>query len=159
MGSTEAVNAWEAIFRAQVSVVRFLNEQFSDELSFNEYDVLFNLSRLGQQSSRLRDLNELVLLTQPSISRLVDRLVARGLLEKRPDPSDGRGTIVRMTEQGSAVFRSVAREHVKWIAARVGGALTDDELEQLRVLSDKLRRGGQSTLSVAELPPPTSVSN
>ena len=89
-----SVAAWEALFRAQVSVLRQLNAEFpTSELSFTEYDVLFNLSRQEERQLRIRDLNRHLLLTQPSVSRLVDRLVARGLVRKEPDPGDGRGTV------------------------------------------------------------------
>jgi DNA-binding MarR family transcriptional regulator len=137
-----AVDAWESLFRAQVSVLRQLNAEFpTDEVSFNEYDVLFNLSRQEGGRLRLRDLNRHLLLTQPSVSRLVDRLTARGLLSKAGDPVDGRGTIVCLTETGRDVFRRVAVRHAETIHRRVGGALSDVELRQLTVLSDKLRRG------------------
>jgi DNA-binding MarR family transcriptional regulator len=137
-----AVDAWEALFRAQVSVLRQLNVEFpTDELSLNEYDVLFNLSRQADRKLRLRDLNKHLLLTQPSVSRLVDRLVEQQLVVKESDPGDGRGTIVCLTEKGHELFRRVAVVHAESIRRRVGGALTADELEQLTVLSDKLRLG------------------
>jgi len=41
-----AIDAWEALFRAQVSVLRQLTAEFpTSEISFTEYDVLLNLSR------------------------------------------------------------------------------------------------------------------
>ena len=53
-----AVAAWESLFRAQVAIMRSLAEEFpSREISFNEYDVMFNLSRQADRSIRLRDLN------------------------------------------------------------------------------------------------------
>lgn len=137
-----AVDAWEALFRAQVSVLRQLNLEFpTDELSLNEYDVLFNLSRQPGRKLRLRDLNKHLLLTQPSVSRLVDRLAERQLVSKESDPGDGRGTIVCLTDTGHALFRRVAVIHAESIRRRVGGALTPDELKQLTVLTDKLRLG------------------
>ena len=137
-----AVDAWEALFRAQVSVLRQLNSEFpSGELSLNEYDVLFNLSRQSERRLRLRDLNRHLLLTQPSVSRLVDRLVSRGLVVKESDPGDGRGTIVCLTEDGYRLFKRVAVLHAESIRKRVGGVLTPDELRQLAALSDKLRIG------------------
>jgi DNA-binding MarR family transcriptional regulator len=139
---SEAVAAWEALFRAQVSVLRQLNAEFpSDELSFNEYDVLFNLTRCEGRQSRIRDLNKHLLLTQPSVSRLVDRLVAQGFVSKEPDPGDGRGTIVRLTDAGFETFRKVAVVHAESIHRRVGGALNTEELATLAQLSDKLRAG------------------
>jgi DNA-binding MarR family transcriptional regulator len=81
-----AVVAWEALFRAQVSVVRYLTAEFpTGEISLNEYDVLFNLSTQPGRQLRLKDLNRHLLLTQPSVSRLVDRLAARGYLAKTHD--------------------------------------------------------------------------
>lgn len=137
-----AVDAWEALFRAQVSVLRQLNSEFpSGELSLNEYDVLFNLSRQEQHRLRLRDLNRHLLLTQPSVSRLVDRLVSRELVVKESDPGDGRGTVVCLTETGYELFKRVAVLHAESIRKRVGGVLSPDELAQLTALSDKLRLG------------------
>jgi DNA-binding MarR family transcriptional regulator len=139
-----AVDAWESLFRAQVSVLRQLNAEFpSSELSFNEYDVLFNLSKQPGRRLRIRDLNRHLLLTQPSVSRLVDRLVTGGFVLKQPDPSDGRGTIVELTDAGYASFRRVAVVHAESISNRVGGVLSSDELVQLTALTEKLRLGGE----------------
>jgi DNA-binding MarR family transcriptional regulator len=125
-------------------VFRQLNAEFpSSELSFNEYDVLFNLSRQPERALRIRDLNRHLLLTQPSVSRLVDRLVQRGLVTKESDPGDGRGTIVRITENGYSLFRRVAVIHAESIRTRVGGVLDADELRQLTTLTEKLRLGGE----------------
>lgn len=133
------MTAWEALFRAQVAVLRTLGAEFPDELSLNEYDVLFNLSRQDDRALRIRDLNKHLLLTQPSVSRLVDRLAARGLVRKETDPGDGRGTIVCLTDEGFALFRAVAIPHSTSIHRQMD-VLTDDELRTLTELTDKLRR-------------------
>jgi DNA-binding MarR family transcriptional regulator len=138
--STAAINAWESLFRAQVTVIRELNREFpSDELSFNEYDVLFNLSKQDGRRLRIRDLNRHLLLTQPSVSRMVDRLVARGLVSKESDPIDGRGTFVCLTDEGYSLFRKVAVAHAESITRHVGGALTNEQLHALTKLTDTLR--------------------
>ena len=77
-----AVQAWESLFRAQVSVMRQLASEFpKGEISIAEYDVLFTLSTEPGRQLRARDLGRNVLLTQPSVSRMTDRLVRRGLVE------------------------------------------------------------------------------
>lgn len=135
------VAAWESLFRAQVTVMRALAAEFPSEIiSLNEYDVLFNITRAPGRRLRLKDLNRAVLITQPSVSRLVDRLTARGLLEKSHDPDDGRGTIVAITEEGFALFRRVAFAHMDAISRHVGTALDEAELRQLIELCDRLRR-------------------
>jgi len=137
-----AVGAWESLFRAQVAIMRSLAGSWpSREISFNEYDVMFNLSRQPDWRIRLRDLNNHVLLTQPSVSRLVDRLVSRGFLVKLGDPDDRRGAIIELTPAGFELFRRVALGHMNTITDRVGDALSDEELVQLTELCDRLRTG------------------
>ncbi|MFB2554312.1 MarR family winged helix-turn-helix transcriptional regulator [Herbiconiux liangxiaofengii] len=136
------VAAWESLFRAQVTVMRQLAAEFpSNIVSLNEYDVMFNLFIVPQKTLRIRDLGEKVLLTQPSISRLVDRLVARGIIEKTDDPTDGRGTLVRLTDAGVTVYRQAAVVHADSITAHMSGHLSPDELAELARLCDKLRAG------------------
>jgi DNA-binding MarR family transcriptional regulator len=135
-----ALDAWESLFRAQVSVLRHLSTEFpTDELSLNEYDVLFNLSRQPQRRLRIRDLNAHLLLTQPSVSRMVDRLVSKGFVCKESDPGDGRGTVVHLTDDGFGVFRRIATVHAESVFRRVATSLSEDEQEALTVLCDKLR--------------------
>jgi DNA-binding MarR family transcriptional regulator len=135
-----AINAWESLFRAQVAVMRTLSAEFPrGEISLTEYDVLFTISQQPNRSIRLRDLRKQVLLTQPSVSRLIDRLLERGLVSKCPEPDDARGAVVRLTDAGYDLYRGFAVQHGRSIAKHVGGALTPDELEQLQRLSDKLR--------------------
>ncbi|OJX65879.1 MAG: MarR family transcriptional regulator [Micrococcales bacterium 73-13] len=136
------VEAWEALFRAQVSVLRDLGASFpEDRLSLVEYDVLFNLSKLPDRSARPRDLTPLLLLSQPSVSRMIDRLARRGLVAKHPDPEDGRGTVVRLSDEGFDLFRRVAVLHAEAIARRFGDRLDEAELRTLTELCDRLRTG------------------
>ena len=71
----EAAQAWESLFRAQVALMRrFQQDDVWAPLTIREYDVLFTLSGCPGGAARLRDLGESSLLTQPSLSRLVERL-------------------------------------------------------------------------------------
>lgn len=146
MAKKSAISAWESLFRAQVTVMRSLTAEFPRDagLSLTEYDVLFTLSKQEDHSIRMRDLRRQVLLTQPSVSRLVDRLVERGLVSKCPEPDDGRGSLVRLTQPGHALYRRCAVQHSRSIIDHVGGALSPAELEQLETLCDKLRAAVES---------------
>ena len=138
---SEAVDAWEALYRAQVAVLRQLRVEFPDDgISLTEYDVLFNLSRQTGHSLRIRDLNRHLLLTQPSVSRLLDRLVSRGLVSKSGDPDDARGTVVTLTDEGFGEFRRVGIRHSRSIAQKMN-VLTPQELRELTQIADKLRAG------------------
>lgn len=135
-----AVSAWESLFRAQHEVLHDISGDFhDDELAQAEYDVLLTVTRGEGNAARLRDVTANMLISQPSVSRLVDRMVARGLLTKCPDPQDGRGAIVRATDAGASAFRRVATVHGRSIAERMS-ALDEGELAQLQALTAKLRR-------------------
>ena len=137
-----AVTAWESLFRAQHEILREISEDFGeDELTQAEYDVLLTVVRGDDNSARLRDVTANMLISQPSVSRLVDRMVARGLISKCPDPHDGRGAIVRATDEGLLAFRRVATTHARSIAERMS-VLSDAELSDLQTLTAKLRAVG-----------------
>lgn len=135
-----AAEAWEELFRAQVTLMRRFEagDDFAP-LTSREYDVLFQLSRGEGGAMRMRELTELIMLTQPSLSRMVDRLSARGLVERRAAPDDGRGVVVALTEEGAALQRQIGRNHVRSIRRYVGGALDEEELRTLQRLAHKLR--------------------
>jgi DNA-binding MarR family transcriptional regulator len=69
----------------------------------------------------------------------VDRLEKRGLVERMPAPDDGRGVLLKLTEEGAALQKEIGREHVRDIAELVGPALTAAEQRELLRLTEKLR--------------------
>jgi len=144
----EVADAWEALFRTQVTVLRRLqDDDVWDEVSLREYDVLFALSGAPDRTLRQRDLQEASLLSQPSLSRLVDRLATAGLVDRGPVPGDGRGVAVHLTDEGLRVQRAVGRRHVRSIEGLLGGTLDADELVTLRRLLERLRQGASAARS------------
>jgi len=134
------IEAWEALFRAQVAVMRHMTSMPEfHRLSIREYDVLFNLRNCPQGQSRLVDLNKHLLISQPSLSRMVTRLEERGLVARTPDPADQRAMSLSLTEKGLEVQRDIGREHVKHLYDLLGSALSEEEFDQLQHLCSKLR--------------------
>jgi len=143
-----AAETWESLFRAQVAVMRKLQQGPAfRRLALNEYDVLFTLSRCPSGWLRLNELNDNVLLSQSSLSRLVERLEKRGLVDRMPAPEDGRGVLLRLTDTGRELQKEIGREHIRDISALVTPALTPAEQKELARLTDKLRN------SLGQLPP------
>lgn len=68
------------------------------QFGFSSLSVLHTLSRRGP--TRLTALTTTEQLTQPAITSLVSRLERDGLVERRPDPSDGRAVLVALTDAG-----------------------------------------------------------
>ncbi|WP_236077719.1 MarR family winged helix-turn-helix transcriptional regulator [Rhodococcus sp. P1Y] len=135
-----AVDAWESLFRSQVSLMRrFTADDIWGPISLREYDVLFTLTKCTTHRLRLHDLNNEILLSQPSLSRLCERLEKLGYVAREPDPTDKRGTVVVLTDDGLTLQREIGRKHAARIRRYVGDALSDDELTTLDALCTKLR--------------------
>ena len=134
-----ALETWESLFRAQHELFAAMAADFDGTaITQAEYDVLLTVVRSPEMTARLRDVTSNMLISQPSVSRLVDRMVARGLIEKCPDPEDGRGALIRATDDGARAFRAVATVHGRSIAQRMS-KLDDEELHTLHELTQKLR--------------------
>lgn len=76
-----------------------------------EFDVLAALRRAGApyELSPGRLLRE-TLVTSGTMTNRVDRLAGRGLVERLPDPSDRRGVLVRLTEEGRTTVDAAFEE-------------------------------------------------
>lgn len=134
-----AVDAWESLFRAQSMLFRRFSEApVWQGRSMREYDVLYQLSLAAEGGMRQRDLMEHLLISQPSLSRLLDKLVGEGLLDRCPDPRDGRGALLNLTGEGRAVQRSIGAGHAQDIARAMTDRLGAAELRQLRELAERL---------------------
>jgi DNA-binding MarR family transcriptional regulator len=133
-----ANNTWEALLSAHAALMKqFAAEDIWGDISMREYDVLYTLSKC-RAPLRMSELNRHVLLSQPALSRLVDRLAERGLVERRPDPADGRGVRLALTEDGRAVQRQIGRQHARGVARAMTAELDPGELRQLETICLKL---------------------
>ena len=133
-----ANDAWEALLSAHARLMKqYAAEDIWAEVSMREYDVLYTLSKCPEPV-RMSELYRHVLLSQPALSRLVDRLAERGLVERCADPADGRGVRLSLTEAGRAVQRQVGRRHARGVARAMTAGLNPAELRQLEAICRKL---------------------
>ncbi len=126
------MNAWVLFMHAHARLMTQMSSDLekSGEVPLGTYDVLVQLS-LGGGKLRLKELLNRVLLSQPGLSRRVERLETAGLVERRPDPSDGRGVIVALTRTGRYALRSAAVVHMASIDREFTSTLTDEEADVL----------------------------
>jgi DNA-binding MarR family transcriptional regulator len=133
-----ANDAWEALLSAHAVLMKqFAAEDIWTDVSMREYDVLYTLSKCDAPI-RISELNRHVLLSQPALSRLVDRLAERGLVGRQPDPADGRSVLLSLTGAGRAVQRRVGRSHARSVAQAMTAGLDPGELRQLEAVCLKL---------------------
>lgn len=133
-----ALETWESLFRAQTT--RYREFQASEAWagrSDRDYDVLYTLSQV-EAGMRQKDLTDCLLISQPSLSRLIDRLVAEGVVDRRADPTDRRGAILSLTESGRQLQRKLGTSHARDVTRALALRLTPEEMSTLRDLSRKL---------------------
>lgn len=139
-----ANDAWEALLQAHAVLLReFLAEDLWSEVSMREYDVLYTLSK--GEPIRIGELQEHVLLSQPALSRMVDRLVGRGLVQRTADPTDARGVLISLTEAGAEVQRAVGRRHARHVASAMAARLDSAKLTELEELCEQLVNGSNES--------------
>lgn len=111
------------------------------DLQPGEFDVLATLRRSGAPYALTpTDLYEAAMISSGSMSNRINRLETAGLIERRPNPEDGRGVLVALTDQGLALIDRVVDLHVANQRAIVS-ALDAQEQATLSALLAKLLRG------------------
>ena len=121
-----ANDSWEALLGAHAAMIRRLQaDEVWVEVSMREYDVLYTLSKCPEPI-RLGELQRHVLLSQPALSRMVDRLVRRGLIARESDPADAAETI--LNELGK--FSPALLERERWLVLNKADQILDEEREE-----------------------------
>ncbi|MFH8249465.1 MarR family winged helix-turn-helix transcriptional regulator [Microbacterium sp. B2969] len=91
-----------------------LTDVYADfDLTEGDFDVLATLRRAGAPYERLAgELADHTLVTSGGLTKRVDRLVARGLVERRAEASDARRRLVRLTPQGRRLIDEAFTAHL-----------------------------------------------
>lgn len=134
------LSTWRTFLRAHAQVTRRLEHDLLAEhdLPLASYDVLVQLSEAAGRRLRMTELAERVLLSRSGLTRLVDRLVRDGLVERQACPSDARGTLAVLTPAGSARLAGAWPTHLRGVLETVVGRLSSDELVTLGALLSRL---------------------
>jgi len=124
------LDAWKAVLNAHAAltgeVERRLAEAGLPPLSW--YDVLWALRRAPGRSLRMLELARSVVTISPSgLTRLVDRIEAEGLLERRRCATDRRGYEAALTPQGTAMLRRMWPVYAGVLNRHVAAMLNEDE--------------------------------
>ena len=121
--------------------------RLSDERLFKPAQITdqqFNLLRILRggppEGYLIRELRSRMISQSADVPRLVERMVRAGLVERREDPSDRRGSLVRLTPEGEALEARLAPVHTE-LCRLVAGILEDWESKALLGLLQQLRDG------------------
>ncbi|MCW2913629.1 MAG: hypothetical protein JWN52_1697 [Actinomycetia bacterium] len=123
--------------------VRRLRQPVRGELTLPEVSVLSRLERAG--SATTSDLARAEQITPQAIGATLAGLEERGLVERRPDPSDGRRVVMSVAEAGLQALRDRRSARSEQLAkALVVGGFTRAELEMLMAAAPLIERLGES---------------
>jgi len=136
---------WRAFLLAHARVVRRLDEELRAEhdLTIGEYDALLTIAHAPERRIRMRQLADEVILSKSGVTRLIDRLVDDGLVERSACLADARGAEAVLTERGLARLRAASRTHLRGIDEHFLAILDRDDLAVLeRTLSTVAVKAG-----------------
>lgn len=127
------LGSWRSFLHAHARLLRRLDEelQAGHGLSLAEYDALVQLVNAPGHRLRMSVLAERVLLSRSGITRLVDRLVASGAVERSACVTDARGAEAALTEQGLARLRAASRTHLDGVQRYFLGVLPDGDRDAI----------------------------
>ena len=131
----ELARCYQAFQRASDANIRGMG------LTPPQFDIVVTLGNTPGMS--FKELGSRTLITKGTLTGVVDRLQARGLVERQASQTDGRSTRVRLTAEGERVFREVFEPHLAFLAPafeslpECGRKEREKRLRQLREALEK----------------------
>ena len=148
---------WRAFLEAHTRVSRRLDEELRAEhdLSLAEYDTLLTIAWAPDRRIRMRTLADSILLSKSGVTRLIDRLVADGLVERSACLADARGAEAVLTPSGLDRLRDAATTHLRGIDSHFLKVVEPADLpvieRAMRVIADAAGPLGERTTCSPEL--------
>ena len=146
--------AWRSLATALIRVPRILEAELEDEhnLTTAEYFVLVNLSEEPDGALRMTDLAERGALSLSGMSRVVDRLVRQGFVERRKCESDARGSFAALTPTGLSKLQAAYKTHIRGVRRHVMDHLMGIDLERFAEAMGRLAGGPAAAGGLARCP-------
>lgn len=108
-------------------------------LGLRAYEVLLHLAAFAPEGRlRMTQLSDQAPLSQSRVSRLVADLERQGLVSRTACLDDARGVLVAITDEGRMRLVAIQGTHHEGLRERLFSRLTDDEMEQLAAITDKI---------------------
>lgn len=104
------------------------------------YDVLVQLEEAPGNRLRMTELAGAVLLSKSGLTRLIDRMLAAGLVDRSLDPDDRRGVFVSLRDAGLERLREAAPTHMRGIQEHFARHLGEAEARTLAAALGRIAR-------------------
>ncbi|HTZ29464.1 MAG TPA: MarR family transcriptional regulator [Streptosporangiaceae bacterium] len=124
-------------------LLRRLRQTRTDgELTLPESSALTRLDRGGPATASA--LAKLEQISPQSIGATLGALEAKGLIERRPDPGDGRRAVLSVTEAGLRLLRDKRNARTEQLAKALSAGFTPAEIQLLAAAAPLLERLAES---------------
>ena len=135
-----ALVAWRSYLQSHAAIVRELDADLLAEhgMTTRDYEALLYLAQADQRKLAMSVLSERTMLTRSGITRLVDGLVAQGLVERVACTADARISYARLTDAGYDKLSCAGATHVAGIQRLFLAHYSPAELDQLAGLLSRL---------------------
>jgi DNA-binding MarR family transcriptional regulator len=100
------------------------------------YEILVRLSESAGHTLRMSDLADACGSSRSRLSHAVARLEESGWVRREDCPTDRRGQLAVLTDEGYAVLKAAAPGHVEDVRRHLFDALTPTQVDQLRRISE-----------------------
>jgi DNA-binding MarR family transcriptional regulator len=126
-------DAWIGLLETHKRLTRTLEAELEARhgLSLSGLELLGRLAASELRCLRLSPLASAAGLSLSRVSRIVDLLEGRGLVERHPDAEDARAVEAHLTEEGLAITREAQATHFAAVQQRFFDQLSAGELEAL----------------------------
>jgi DNA-binding MarR family transcriptional regulator len=137
-GDARAMAAVTAIMRVQQILLAQLDSLLKPyDLTFARYEALVLLSFSREGALPMSLIGQRLMVHPTSVTNTIDRLEQQGHVKRKPNPSDGRGTLAEITPSGRDVVRAATADLMK---DEFGlGGYSDGQLEDISGLLRALR--------------------
>ncbi len=129
----ELVTTWGLLMEASTGVNRRLEQEMQRDLGIplTFFEVLLRLGRSDGAGVSLNTLAAQVSFSSGGFSRLVDRMEAGGLVERRACPTNRRSTLVALTSRGRGVLDDAVRLHADGLRRYLAGPVEPARITEL----------------------------
>jgi DNA-binding MarR family transcriptional regulator len=140
--------AWRLFVYAHATVVPRLDQELAGAvgLSLSQFEILTWLAQAGRRGVRMSDLASRVVLSPSGVTRAVDQLERRGLVERCIFEGDKRSYLATLTREGRTLLRKAANVHVIGLREHFLDHMSRTELEHLATALEAVLAGEGSSL-------------
>ena len=134
------LEAWRSYLQSHAAILRALDAELVAEqgMTTRDYEVLLYLAQAPERKLPMSVLAESTMLTRSGITRLVDGLVACGLIERVSCQQDARVSYAQLTALGYEKLRQAGCTHIASIHRLFLEHFSGEEIEQLASLLSRL---------------------